>query len=398
MNKPFVSIVIPTRNRAELLPFAIRSVLNQTFDDLEIIVSDNCSSDETPRIVQGFGEKRIKYFRSAQPLAIGDSWEFALSHSKGEFIGFLSDDDAYSKIFLETMCRILDESKAEIASARIAPYYSKHVSEYGRNIGPGSLALQPYDRELSVIGKNEAINSLFSRFGLTTNPESNSLICFPQLTNTIHHSSLIKRIKNKVGRLFPIVGSDFYTAALFLNAVEEFCFINEPLYLSNTWEGSSTAGDRSMFERYPDEKQLDFVPLKKLLTLANYGRNSVLRARSEWGPDFHDVPIDMSYYFISSFHEIKYMQANKIDMSAETAEFESVLAKQDSRLQRQVRSAISRYSPNRSRIKLAIKKTGLGNFALKLKNRGVRIQSGFSDIAQCGESIDDTLLKRFSDK
>ncbi len=75
---------MPTRNRAELLPFAIRSVLNQTFDDFELIISDNFSSDETPQVAQSFGDRRIRYFRSEAPLSMGDSWEFAISHASGE--------------------------------------------------------------------------------------------------------------------------------------------------------------------------------------------------------------------------------------------------------------------------------------------------------------------------
>ena len=54
MTTPFFSIVIPTFNRSDLFPYAVRSILNQTFEDFEIIISDNCSADDTPQVAKQF--------------------------------------------------------------------------------------------------------------------------------------------------------------------------------------------------------------------------------------------------------------------------------------------------------------------------------------------------------
>ncbi|MBP6004844.1 MAG: glycosyltransferase family 2 protein [Pyrinomonadaceae bacterium] len=395
---PFVSVVVPTRNRAKLLPFAIRSVLSQTFNDFEIIVSDNFSSDDTRQVVETFDDSRIRYARSASSLSMGDSWEFALSHAKGEYITFLSDDDAYSKVYLESMLRILDENRADIATSRIAFYYSDRSKEYGKNIDPESLVLLPYDRKFHVFEKQEAIELLLSRFELTTNSVPSPRINFPQLVNTIHHSSIIKKVKDGVGNLFPLVGSDIYTAALFLNAADKYCYVDEPLYLQRTWAGSSTSGDQSMFEKYPEEKQLDFVPLRKLLTPFNYCRNTILRAREDWGAEYHPVNIDWKKYFVTSFYEMKYLEASNVDVSAELREFESVLSERDVELQRRVRNEIAKYSFTKTQLKQAFKNTGLGNIIMRLKNRKVKVLGGFSSIAQCAEGIDESFLSRFSDK
>ena len=53
-DRPLFSIVIPTYNRSDLVQGAVRSVLGQTFDDFEVVVSDNCSQDDTREVIEGF--------------------------------------------------------------------------------------------------------------------------------------------------------------------------------------------------------------------------------------------------------------------------------------------------------------------------------------------------------
>src|ERR1051325_6275982 len=98
---PFFSIVIPTFNRSDLLPYAVRSILNQTFENFEIIISDNCSADDTPQIAQQFTDSRVKYVRTPRHFTIADSWEFARSQALGKLIFMLSDDDGLLPIALE---------------------------------------------------------------------------------------------------------------------------------------------------------------------------------------------------------------------------------------------------------------------------------------------------------
>ncbi|MBA3632980.1 MAG: glycosyltransferase family 2 protein [Acidobacteria bacterium] len=282
MSKPFFSIVLPTRNRAKLLLRAIQSVLNQTFDDFEIIISDNFSIDDTAQIAQNLTDKRIRYFRSKTALSMGDSFEFALSHARGEFVTFLSDDDAYSKVYLETMYRQINKENAEIVTCRIAKYYEIEDSQFGRNINK-SVVIYPFDRKIYTFNRKEALEFLFAKFRLLTPiPEINS-IGFPQLVNSVYHSSIIKKVKTQVSKIFPIVSSDIYSSVLFLNAIEKYQYINEPLYLHTVWQGSETSGDKSIYESYPEEMILNYVPLKKFISGTNYQTNAILRAKCDLG-------------------------------------------------------------------------------------------------------------------
>jgi len=62
MEKPFFSIVIPTYNRGNYLKLAIKSILRQNYDDYEIIITDNASTDNTKEVIYSFRNKKIKYF------------------------------------------------------------------------------------------------------------------------------------------------------------------------------------------------------------------------------------------------------------------------------------------------------------------------------------------------
>jgi len=92
---PKVSIIIPTYNRAKYLQQAIESAFAQDYPNLEVIVSDNASTDETPEVVKKYMvDPRFKYFRNEKNLGIAGNWRRALyEYATGDWALILSDDD-----------------------------------------------------------------------------------------------------------------------------------------------------------------------------------------------------------------------------------------------------------------------------------------------------------------
>lgn len=92
-NKPFFSIVVPTFNRARDLQFALFCILNQTFNNFEIIVSDNNSSDNTKEIIKLLNDKRVKYFSNKKNLGFILNTKKAVAYATGQYIFLHGDDD-----------------------------------------------------------------------------------------------------------------------------------------------------------------------------------------------------------------------------------------------------------------------------------------------------------------
>ena len=90
-----VSVIIPTYNRAKLIGRAIQSVLNQSYRDFEIIVVDDGSTDNTEEVVKSFNDERIKYIRHRKNRGGSAARNTGIKVAKGEYIGFLDDDDEW---------------------------------------------------------------------------------------------------------------------------------------------------------------------------------------------------------------------------------------------------------------------------------------------------------------
>ncbi len=106
-----VTIGIPTYNRAEIfLPQALESAMAQTYDNLEIIVSDNCSSDHTETLVREYADPRIKYVKQNVPLKPLQNSNFCLNQANGEYFLQLHDDDLIDQDFIESCMRVEQDS------------------------------------------------------------------------------------------------------------------------------------------------------------------------------------------------------------------------------------------------------------------------------------------------
>lgn len=106
---PLVSIVIPTYNRANLVGESIRSVLNQTYTNWELIIIDDGSQDNTLEIVSAFVDSRIRYFFIEHCGIFGKVRNEGLKISKGDYVAFLDSDDLWSPDKLEIQLDLMTQ-------------------------------------------------------------------------------------------------------------------------------------------------------------------------------------------------------------------------------------------------------------------------------------------------
>ncbi len=108
---PSVSVILPTYNRACLVGRAIRSVLAQTAQNLELIVVDDGSRDDTTRVVHGFNDIRIRYICHQANRGVSAARNTGICNSQGEYIAFLDSDDEWLPQKLERQLEVFAKSE-----------------------------------------------------------------------------------------------------------------------------------------------------------------------------------------------------------------------------------------------------------------------------------------------
>ena len=103
--KPLISICIPTYNGEKYITEALDSAINQTYKNLEIIISDDNSKDNTLKIIEGYKEKTTIpiYIYNHQPNGIGANWNNSVKKANGDYIKFLFQDDVLMPTCIERM-------------------------------------------------------------------------------------------------------------------------------------------------------------------------------------------------------------------------------------------------------------------------------------------------------
>ncbi|MFW6323881.1 MAG: glycosyltransferase family 2 protein [Desulfovibrionales bacterium] len=103
---PLVTVAIPTYNRGDgYLSTAVCSATSQTYGNIEIIISDNCSDDDTESVVRGFKDERILYIRHERNIGPNSNFNFCLKQARGDYFLLLHDDDLIDPDFVESCLR-----------------------------------------------------------------------------------------------------------------------------------------------------------------------------------------------------------------------------------------------------------------------------------------------------
>ena len=125
---PLVSVIIPTYNHAQFIGKAIESVLCQSYNNLELIIVDNYSNDNTREVVQTFKDNRYQYFSFSNKGIIAASRNYGVSQSKGEVISFLDSDDEWVKDKLKKQVKHLFSDGISCVCSNFSPIGDVNLS------------------------------------------------------------------------------------------------------------------------------------------------------------------------------------------------------------------------------------------------------------------------------
>jgi len=168
-----VSVVLPTYNRAHVLPRAMESVLSQDYRDLELIVVDDGSNDETEKLVTSWGDPRIRYLRFGANRGVSVARNAGLEVARGDFIAFIDSDDRWLPGKLSLQVGILSRYPdvgvvfADYANHNLAAGTSGLGFEQTR-AGIERLLLAPLEPDLFLIQDGLARGLLLANFIATS--------------------------------------------------------------------------------------------------------------------------------------------------------------------------------------------------------------------------------------
>jgi glycosyltransferase involved in cell wall biosynthesis len=334
---PFFSIVMPTRNRCELLRYALQSALNQTFDDYEIVVVDNFSSDDTANVVKQVGGDRVRYVRTDKVLPMHDNWDFALSQARGEWIGFLCDDDAYYPQLVGEVAGVVRDHPVEVVCWGTSHYFldspSGDPARKGRVIS-GKCTGQ--------IVEAESRPELESWLSMEPRPGRPGI---PKMLNSCCRRSLVDRIVKSIGRFFLPSNPDYTSSVAMLAMTDKYVYISKRLAILGS--GSHITGTDPVTGRATSHVEVvkDFggkpvvlhAPLGMLL-VTNSIVDSFLEVQRALPRELADYKVNWFRYFEGCYRELIFMKNREgMDMTVDLREFRQLLRKQPIRLQASVR-------------------------------------------------------------
>lgn len=157
-NKGLVSIGMPTYNRAHLLPRSLDSLLSQTYKNFELIISDDCSVDDTLKICQEYAscDSRIRYVRHSKNIGNIANFQYVITQARGEYFMWAADDDYWDKTFIEKLVLALEQN----------PKTSLAMSSYQRIFSGGEIydtVLFEGKNNLSALNHKQLYEKVFRR-------------------------------------------------------------------------------------------------------------------------------------------------------------------------------------------------------------------------------------------
>lgn len=132
MPNPLVSVCVPCHNAGPYVAQALRSVFEQTYQNLEVILVNDASTDDTPEVLATFEDPRLKII-SQKCGSASKARNLALSHAKGDFIKFFDADDILSPGMIEKQVARLESRERAVATCEWGRFYKKNLSSYTPN-------------------------------------------------------------------------------------------------------------------------------------------------------------------------------------------------------------------------------------------------------------------------
>lgn len=254
------TVLIPTCERAETLFYAIKTCVQQDYEQLEIIVSDNFSRDNTRDVVESFSDRRIRYLNTGTRVGMSSNLEFALSHVLDGYVTYMGDDDGLMPNALSDAASVIEETSTLALSWLKAHYFwpNSPIPEI-RDL----LYYSPYNYLLRFKSRDfiRACQDLLVPWER-----------FPSLYNAFVQMDVLQALKDKTGKFFYSVCPDYYSGFALLSQLDNYLYSSRPFSVAGTASHSAGAwyregsNDNAEMKKYWNDFALD-VPVHPRMKL-----------------------------------------------------------------------------------------------------------------------------------
>ena len=206
------SIIVPTYNRKEYISKCIESVLNQTYDNFELIIVDDGSTDNTEDIIKSYTDKRIKYYKN-QNHGIGYSRNYGINKAVGDYLIFLDSDDYFSNNTLDVISKNIKSN--DILIFNYIEYYEKDNSTKKISFPIfNDYNLSDHPELINIINLgpcNKAFKSTLFKDKSNRFPEDIKYEDFPLIIKLFKESKTISSIDSYLSNIVVHTGSETLT-------------------------------------------------------------------------------------------------------------------------------------------------------------------------------------------
>lgn len=245
---PLFTVIIPQKDRAEYLIHTLKTCMIQDYPNFEIIVSDDCSTDDSVEIVNDLINKdsRIKLFAHSRHIGMRDNFEFALNQVRPGYVMALGGDDGLTPGSVWRMYEILSSTKRELLTWVPAGFTYSDL-EGGRNI---FYIRRKKNRGVKFINSELFLNSLTKTFIYQVDD------CPMLFMKGVASTVLIDRVKSRTKdqSFYYCATPDGFSGIVLAGEVEDYAFTSEPLSI-----GGSTIKSQGRNYQRTDQKSKDIA-------------------------------------------------------------------------------------------------------------------------------------------
>ncbi len=247
------TVIIPTRERADTLRHTLQTCVTQDYENLEILVCDNASQDNTYDVVHSVNDPRIKYVNSGQRISMMENFELAFSHVKTGFVYSMGDDDGLTRHSIQRANEIVNSTQSKAVISDFAHYMWPSVA----STAAGQLLFSTRSGFELRDAKDDLNQVLYKR---------RSFNHVPCIYYGFVHTDLINELRHQHGKLFLTNIVDVFSAVALSLKLQRYVFSFEPLAINGTSNRSNGAAflqitkDDTEKQRWYTENQTTSIP------------------------------------------------------------------------------------------------------------------------------------------